>query len=947
MDYSVWVGTGEGILTTFDVFLQNQRTPSDTSPFLAENVLLGSDLVDSESWKSSVSLSHASESDSYTRLLEVEKRVKNLYIQRMNGDAKLGCETSNDLHVDESCNASVVGDENAVIDEGKELTVGEYDLDKDDGTNVNDSSVRGDADVENEMGRCSTMKAESKSTLCSTMSSDLATTDGSRLANASSKSRMSEGTGASFAASDFSFASASEGVSFHDSTYNQTSTHSSDSSISTDTSANETLKQDTSHEDFLNSPQTSPTHTHDTGNNDQQMLAVKCPPNGDTDRTLPLLNNSVESQSIQTNDIIDTGFNESIPSDERKVKTEKSRRKKKSEDSGISLNCEKNADDIIYENDETFPMEEKSSQETNLQINSQQQEITVQEFHNLKNKLQETSSVEVNVKCSSTVSNKDGASSVQVEYDPDSSIQTVCEDKHRRLLKLNDRTQSQESDKTVDSDDVFHEPKISQKGPQQVCNSPVLGAEDDTGSSRTNAICVITDTDNFSSNLKFKQATPLENIPNGYLNGDIDGSDDSDEDNENPQTVEALFGERLLKHSGSVKALAARFEGRAYRKDKEDIHFKMRRSQSLKMNFKPINPQNFTSDSCRSECLGEAYILSEEGESMFSDAISSNDNQELSGSVINVEPAVDTNPQIVLPDDSTSTVTSCGPGEHQPIIDSHKFHEYNTNSSSKSEIQASARQLGKELENSKQLITSKMYTSSDAIDCPNSKSSTAAQDKSEGKSKPGMETLSAPEIDTRFYGDSDEDSCVHEARVQSFKDSYKRKSAAKMRSANDVAQENTTAAPKDSGNAITSTVIVHSGTESKPTAEPNNFTTDSGNVSRKSSVCEQSSAILPNSHSKFVRNNSDASITFGNVQSHDLDAQWRLDYTNIHVDTDKESLEVSTASCADSDSLSPSRRLSCVSNASDMKDQRLNQFLRDTANTFNSQLGFPMEDEKV
>ncbi|CAG5130294.1 unnamed protein product, partial [Candidula unifasciata] len=619
MDYSVWVGTGEGILTTFDVFLQNNRTPSDTSPFLTENPIVGSELGDSQSWKSSAFLSHASESESYTRLLEVERREKNLH----------------------------------------------------------------------------------------------------------------------------------------------------------------------------------------------------------------------------------------------------------------------------------------------------HQQVATEEFHNLKNKMPETSFIDGKVESRNDASNNVDVNSVHAG--PDLSVQDVHEVKLKHPLKLTERTESEDSVKSVDSDNVFPESKPSLKDPQVVRTSPTPETKNCPDSDFTHANYSSTDKDNLNDDVNIKQVTATENYSNKvYLNGDIDaGSDLSDDDSDTKQSNEALFDQHLLDQSGNVKALAAQFEGKAFRKDNDYIKFKMRRSQSLKMNFKPTTPSL-----CHIERLNETCMLSEEEEYTNPDIRKSIDNSEYVRSVLTVENPIGTNPDIVLPDESALIDTSCGSGENQSITENHKVQDYD--SASKAEKQRAASQLRQELEDTKHVITSKISTSSEEIvmhsNYVNQLITTV------GQSRPTMETLSTPEIDTRFYGDSDEDSCVHEARVQSFKDSYKRKSAAKFRSVNEVVQETITVASKDSGNSSIGTVDIHTGTESKQTAESSNSSDDSGNCSRKPSVSETSSISSPNSYSKIVRQNSDASLTFGNVQSHDLDAQWRLDYTNIHVDTDKDSPAMSTAG-GDSDSLSPSRRLSCVSNSSDMKDQ--------------------------
>ncbi|GFN92902.1 C-jun-amino-terminal kinase-interacting protein 3 [Plakobranchus ocellatus] len=317
----------------------------------------------------------------------------------------------------------------------------------------------------------------------------------------------------------------------------------------------------------------------------------------------------------------------------------------------------------------------------------------------------------------------------------------------------------------------------------------------------------------------------------------------------------------------------------------------------------------------------------------------------------------------------------------------------------------------------------------------------------------------AAQIDTTFYGDSDEDARVHEARVQSFKDSYKRLSAnclkikspdsecssawstiecseqsskalssskeSKISSRKDrsskspikngtlptenggslsvrltkkkkdetssdsqtspAASPRSTSthfkpfidrkSPKPAGTAVntsnTPSSVAPNTSTSKSVARPlrktkstissstlprnNTSTVPPATVGTTSSTCimpssSSTSSIATNS-SDANRRGSDLSSIHDNFRSRDAGARWRLDYTNVHVDTtDLESLAMSSVSRdrredredAEEDSR---RKLSCISSSSDIKNIRLSQFLKDTSETFTAQFGYAHEEE--
>ena len=344
-------------------------------------------------------------------------------------------------------------------------------------------------------------------------------------------------------------------------------------------------------------------------------------------------------------------------------------------------------------------------------------------------------------------------------------------------------------------------------------------------------------------------------------------------------------------------------------------------------------------------------------------------------------------------------------------------------------------------------------------------------------------SVAAAKIDTKFYGDSDEDTCVHEARVQSFKDTYKRFSAnsvktkpqaqdgdatafnenlspgnvtplnkssvssgkkdrnmklsfrngasssrisdnlspnsirldqfeassdsqsspvtspqqAPTRLIKPVATRKATAisaAVDDKTNlssppATISTTISSSNVNSSSCSSTKSRVIISGNTSAASSdsnsmgqhptapiaippAATQSGLPSASSTSSFStmsspggdrrpsslgRRSSDISSIHGNFRSRDVGARWRLDYTNIHVDTtDLESLAMSSVSrdgAAEQEEgdetrdNGDTRRLSCLSTGSDMKKIRLSQFLEDTAESFTSQFRYAAEEEVV
>ena len=335
-------------------------------------------------------------------------------------------------------------------------------------------------------------------------------------------------------------------------------------------------------------------------------------------------------------------------------------------------------------------------------------------------------------------------------------------------------------------------------------------------------------------------------------------------------------------------------------------------------------------------------------------------------------------------------------------------------------------------------------------------------------------SVAATIVDTKFYGDSDEDTSVHEARVQSFKDSYKRFSAncVKTKSGspeNPNSQSDEKLSPEKGGSFLengkrdrnmklnlrngtgvargpgnmspNSARLNQFGTSSdsqsspagspilassrfakpasprKPTAPviptPNipspsatGTTSTISNIPRSSnnnnnnnnnnmnsvitsndsdvssvgpskttsssvtattsasrgglpSVSSSSSISTTSSPSRrpssLGRKLSDLSSIHGNFRSRDPGARWRLDYTNIHVDTtDLESLAMSSVSrdgaeLEDDDGrdAGDSRRFSCLSTGSDMKNIRLSQFLKDTAESFTSQFGYALDEDMV
>ncbi|GFR67735.1 Ypt/rab gtpase activating protein [Elysia marginata] len=346
-------------------------------------------------------------------------------------------------------------------------------------------------------------------------------------------------------------------------------------------------------------------------------------------------------------------------------------------------------------------------------------------------------------------------------------------------------------------------------------------------------------------------------------------------------------------------------------------------------------------------------------------------------------------------------------------------------------------------------------------------------------------SVAAAKIDTKFYGDSDEDTSVHEARVQSFKDTYKRISANPAKGKLGTVENSTMplneASYTEKGTAFTesggrkernmklnfkngSSPMRISSNFSPKTARGNQFETSSdsqtspmaspksgsstrfGKVMSPQNMSATSASIgvrpnipyPPGNNSSYTpksnipRNNSsnnfktiastntemnthnggvdassspaarvtaaatsacvsyssrcgslptasssssistvsspggrptslgrkfsDISSIHGNFRSRDPGARWRLDYTNIHVDTtDQESLAMSSVSRDGAeqeedeagDAAGDSRRLSCLSTGSEMKNIRLSQFLKDTAESFTSQFGYALEEEMV
>ncbi|KAH9507622.1 hypothetical protein Btru_051637 [Bulinus truncatus] len=856
MDYSVWVGTGEGILITFDVFTQGQKTPSESSSYVAETFLSGD--LELQSWRSE---SQKGDVENTARLVEVQKRVNEIFLQRQNADT------------DSSIFQNV-----EVIDVDSSSSYLELELDGMD-CNLKTQKV---TDFTN-------LALNSRENLIDKNSDDqfnqmgfLPNCKGNSKLDFISKMDLSKKFSADSTETDISVKTNTSGISSNYSHHNDLSGHVSIDSVSLHDSGYVQPISPSRHKDQVVNIPSSESQPFEE--------ATSC---GDA---------HFASQHIHTSTFDSPGHSLKQNDTGSLQEFHEKRSSRKSADSGISSLHEKCCQSQEQHKKSDSFVDQQSSEFGN------EAEQNTEVKNNLLN-----SSENVAVDLISPY-NSDVVSEVN-------NIDNPHNDTNIQFDLPNGRSVSLDSNKTTDSDEVFTDLCVPNVSDISLTADRDLCDQDNLTQEHIKEKYLQSDS---SSLDKQGEDSPLENQFNSNFNRPVNDVNKRDKNTKSQHLFSAYTetqGEQIKPNSF------------------------LRRVQSLKKNFKVDQNLNSKKVSQKSSNvlvsvnqpdLSHSDLVKEpEAVIELSDVQDINHNF-TSSSSISKGLTVSTN----LSDSSLNSASDLSNGT---CTDETSKMEENSLDSTVDTLKLGSQQIQRPNEASTTLY-------SDCNDAfPEALSSTISMFPcSQDSALKNVESQNAENvvkgIDTKFYGDSDEDSRVHEARVQSFKDSYKRMSSAnlKFKLLHDVIPEN-------ANGPVIKTLL----TSRLSDGRENPSSASSETNSRSSDIA---SSYFPNSNSlkkplaAIGRQNSDASIVLGNVQSKDPYAQWRLDYTNIHVDTDIDSSVISSASNdgqgGEGDSCPPSRRLSCISGGSDLKDQRLKQFLRDTASSFSSQMGNSSEDDK-
>ncbi|XP_059152821.1 uncharacterized protein LOC131938708, partial [Physella acuta] len=848
LDYSVWIGTGEGILITFDVFPNSQKTPSESSPFITDALL--NDDVEMHSWRSSP---HKSDTDSLSRLIEVKKRVKELYCERIVSE-KLPQQVEDNSSLNES--SSPCFEQEKSIEKKK-----------------------------SETNKGSLEKCEHSENLESREERSILVDDGKE--EVLSKIDLMKTLSTESAKTDLSLATTTSGIS---------------SNLSHQTDASEAASMQDS--GFVQlSGQVSGSSSHG-----EIMTEVHV--------GIPEESDDIMSAGLVDNHRTHTDSSASLPQI-KCVHDGVVRVTRKSEDSGVSSLCEKNIEDSNLKTDNSCDKNVSESVVNKAVIDPCTDLIYLM---NLKNMQPVTDSTLKEGFITSTSRLQENVCEIDKSGIKLSDAMLELKERNGNVpsLNLNGRSVSEESTKTNESDDVFIEKMAPLVYPSESLNMfhnnnvHCLPVGDLKSLPEGNLSLVSSDVDSSesTSNKTLTQGSQ-SNLEDSLSNGFHDDTHNTPYFNTSRGKTDALS---LKSHHTNVKALAQKFETEGKITDTGIL----RRTQSLKKNFKvdpklsvvkPFKGLNEEITMNGDEWLKKEALIDQEVE------IDSSANSQTLDEFSSLRGVTVDGVSSAGGDDVS--LPSGGAQSSTPL----------TNSNTTNSMQAGHTPI-----NSSKIVQQAKPT--------------------EAPTQPGsdQQRLQVKNIDTKFYGDSDEDTSVHEARVQSFKDSYKRSAAgSKFKLLNDVIPEHPNSSIKKSGSSSSLSKALVTTNVVKDFSGAKNSITTIDNSARLLLESKQNLATkIP--LSVIGRQNSDASLILGNMQSKDPDAQWRLDYTNIHVDTDLESLGMSSASCngqgGDGDSQPPSRRLSCVSTGSDMKDQRLNQFLRDTASSYSSQFGPSSEEDK-
>ncbi|XP_012942944.1 serine-rich adhesin for platelets [Aplysia californica] len=1047
LDHSVWVGTGEGTLITFDVFTQG-KTPSDSSPFMTEAVGL-TDMEDSQSW---LTLQHKGDTDSLTRLVEVEKRVKDLYCQRLVGDSFVA-DTSRDTSSDNSLlppsapltprgdgegdNSSTVSSAAGVAPPAGKLTSGNRS--EKDNAKVRDNSrsssdqgkpagvknVReGSRNIQNmrreaaggQNGKTSSSsnssKVKSKTDRSSSGSAGKASVE-KKLSTGSNKTDVSvtsnvlaetddNSSAVTKMSSAVSGSHTSGAVSQNDSGYAKTGSFSSTSSCAPDsTSLNNTLVADRS---------------SDEGKGQDESVSnghLPEPPSvyylyrPDMEKDEPKRKDSGSDQSVAKTDS-GQGLARGKNSTSRLM--QEGRTKNKSEDSGVSSITDDNIPNAKEKKDnenakKISSSSDRSSSNKHLPSDKLNGVQTSEQIKNMKNRLKNSGSSdpgddfqkENNLECcinkgsrfysngdsdiSSMSQTEDNAETAECEGNATTDV--VLSDKEEaalgdslkvdektssppaddqnvgvvvvpgqrsqtsQSLESNGRSVSEDSNKTCGSDDVFSEDTpidTSLETPTQDGSH----ANPPPGHGRSSE---------FESPEKDVEDTSFSNsttpcggdvsVPNGHcVNGYLSDKHGSQEDDVVTTPVERAVAHRNSRRStlANVRSLAAQFEAKV--KD-NSVESPSSSPTKLRSPTRPVGvPESLVAP--RNGSLGKERTGVERPSSL---PLAPNGHTKLRRVVSN---PVGGRPRRFAGKSETFS---------QFYVELHKAPTRDTD----------VKEIGLKDCQAKLCSKSEMLSPEDSSRTTATTPSTVTETES---------VASNADIDTKFYGDSDEETCVHEARVQSFKNTYKKLSsvnAPKFRPQTEIIPENDAGSGKDLTPSIPEKQSVES-TAPTPAAD----SIGGGDASITSDVTPQSSSTTPAPSSTvssstvsvlsrkrtfsssssggdasrlLSRKDSDvSSIQDNNMQSRDPEAQWRLDYTNVHVDTDADSTAMSSVSEEAGEGTdegeghltsATGRRLSGLSTSSDVKDQRLSQFLKDTAASFSTQFGHSLEEDSM
>ncbi|CAL1542724.1 unnamed protein product [Lymnaea stagnalis] len=895
--------------------------------------------MDIQSWRSS---SQRSDCESLARLIEVEKRVKEIYKERQgngtdNTDGNTGDSDASYIEM------AIKGDN---LDSSIQNVKGRFQPEKIVKRNSTDlqkdpmivKSFISQIDFQDKKLDLSSSKTD----LTKTFSADSAKTDLSMKTNTSGLSSTYSHQ------SDTSDHAVLDNASLHDSGFVQLSGPGSES---TEHSLNTSLQEDGHKNTVLPSPLESGADNNNLPPSSQPMVDYGTRQGSRDDPSTQVSRQGPWSH--------ETG-NENY----------EMRQTRRSEDSGVSSLNERIGDDLKVKSESFI---HKVIVKGNAEF--------VNNLKNIEGGGVSTKSLESHISGSlEHYSNSD----LKIAGDQISATERI---KNGQSVFSNGRSVSEESNKTNESDDVFQdcEGKQDVVGPQQ----QVMPHQVEDGKQAVDTWVkgqkVVFNNDVVSDQPQqvVCDNTVTQESQDSLSNGFHVGLDQAEHSSHTKDIFQRQDSESLEEmESPNVQTLATKFEPKPV-----DNSF-LRRTQSLKKNFKVdskfsvvkstplINGENFSDSSHEEQPSLDEGNLNIPGESGSEQTLSGNsqspsdDTIHMTSSESSVDkqlsneaprPAADIN----LNDEELYSASR----SHQKLY--RLSLSIGSTQETTDQLSAAALQLDKELSHSRPIMSSESlsYTHVSRMEQPTNIAGSVSADSGSPELEPtktsddvlqtgNVDNLSkvnckqAPiniprgKIDTKFYGDSDEDTSVHEARVQSFKDSYKRLSAAnsKFKLLNDVIQENANGPVSKPGSKIQ----IPPSKEISGSSATNELRTSADLVHPASISLSSSKPSLEN----IGRKSSEASIIWDNVQSRDPDAQWRLDYTNIHVDTDIESLAMSSASCdgqgggEGGDSQPPSRRLSCFSNGSDMKDQRLNQFLRDTASSFSSQFGQSSEEDK-